>query len=162
MVSNFKRHGMNKEKIILWWKIYFRPEPISYGKFYEFFNKIVNKYGFSKKDLCTYRLTQVYDHENRPTDEFYYSNKSLGANTTYKQTYMKEFMSSYNLEFAGRDKNNGLFTKNSKTKVFWFLGRNKLIINSPYMVHIKFGDFIAISNDLLMVIPIKEFKQLFK
>jgi hypothetical protein len=42
------------------------------------------------------------------------------------------------------------------------LGKSKIIVNSPYMIKINFGDFIAISNDLLMIIPRKDKKKFFK
>jgi hypothetical protein len=152
-----------KEKFILWWKIYFGSMPISYGKFKEHFAPFIQTIGIPKKDLCEYRLTQVYDEStHEPTDEFYYSNKSLGSNTTYKPTTMKEFTNSYNLEFLCRDRNTGLFNKKTKTKTLIYLGKKKMIVNSPYMVEVKFGDVIAISNDLLMVIPRKIYKKLFR
>lgn len=153
---------MKKENVELWLKIYFGNSPISYGKFFDFYNKTIEKFGFSKTDLCEYRLTQVYDENNQPTEEFYYSNKSLGPGTTYIPCTMKEFTSSFNLEFSGREKNNGIFNKKTKTKVFRFFGKKKLIVNSPYMIEINFGDYIAISNGLIMVIPKKLYKNLFK
>ena len=103
-----------------------------------------------------------YRQNNQPTEEFYYSNKSLGPGTTYIPCTMKEFTSSFNLEFSGREKNNGIFKKKTKTKVFRFFGKKKLIVNSPYMIEINFGDYIAISNGLIMVIPKKLYKNLFK
>jgi len=153
---------MNKDNVKLWWKIYFGNEPISYGKFFEFFNNTIKAFGIPKVDLCEYRLTQVYDHLNQPTEEFYYSNKSLGPGTTYIPCTMKQFTSSFNLEFFGREKNNGIFKKKTKTKVFKFLGKKKLIVNSPYMIEINFGDYLAVSNGLIMVIPRKLYKKLFK
>ena len=151
-----------KDKFNLWWKIYFSSSPISYGKFFEYFEKKVKVFGLPKKDLCEYRMTQVYDENNQPTEVFYYSNKSLGANTTYKQVTMKEFTSYFNLEFMTREKNNGIFKKKTRTKAIRFWGKTKLIVNTPYMIEIFPGDYIAISNDLLMVIPKKKFKKLFK
>ncbi len=151
-----------KDNIKLWWKIYFGSTPIAYGKFFDFFNKTIEKFGLAKNDLCEYRLTQVYDELNQPTEQFYYSNKSLGPGTTYIPCTMKEFTSSFNLEFAGREKNNGLFKKKTKTKLIQFWGKKKLIVNSPYMIEIKFGDYIAVSNGLIMVVPRKLYKNLFK
>jgi hypothetical protein len=52
--------------------------------------------------------------------------------------------------------------KKTKTKVFRFFGKKKLIVNSPYMIEINFGDYIAMSNGLIMVIPKKLYKNLFK
>jgi hypothetical protein len=75
---------------------------------------------------------------------------------------MKEFTSLYNLEFMSRENNNGIFKKTTKTKILRYLGRSKMIVNSPYMIKICFGDYIAISNDLLMIIPRKDKKKLFK
>jgi len=150
------------EKFKLWLKIYFSKSPISYGKFFEHFNPIIKKIGISKEDLCEYRLTQVFDENNQPTEDFYYSNKSLGPNTTYKSTNLKEFTDNYNLEYLTRERNNGIFNKKTKTKIFPFFGVSKLIVNTPYMIKINFGDFIAISNDLLMVIPKSMKKNLFK
>lgn len=151
-----------KDNIKLWWKIYFGSTPIAYGKFFDFFNKAIEKFGLAKNDLCEYRLTQVYDELNQPTEQFYYSNKSLGPGTTYIPCTMKEFTSSFNLEFVSREKNNGLFKKKTKTKLIQFWGKKKLIVNSPYMIEIKFGDYIAVSNGLIMVIPRKLYKNLFK
>ena len=96
------------EKIKLWFKIYFGKSPISYGKFFEHFGPIIKKIGFAKSDFCEYRMTQVFDQNNQPTEEFYYSNKSLEM-TTYKPTTMKEFTSMFNLVFQCRENNNGIF-----------------------------------------------------
>jgi hypothetical protein len=149
------------DKYKLWLKIYFGNLPIAYGKFYEHFAPLIKKFGIAKKDYCEYRLTQMFDQNNQPTEDFYYSNKSLEF-TTYKQTTMKEFTSLYNLEFVCRENNNGIFKKHTKTKILRYLGKSKIIVNSPYMIKINFGDFIAISNDLLMIIPRKDKKKLFK
>jgi hypothetical protein len=151
-----------KDKMMLGLKIYFGTLPISYAKFFEHFSPIVKILGTPKRDYCQYRLTQVFDELNEPTEEFYYSNKSLGANTTYKPTNLKEFTKLYKLKFIERENNNGIFNKQTRTKVILYLGRKKAIVNSPYMIEIKFGDYIAVSNNLLMVIPRKMQRKLFR
>lgn len=149
------------EKIKQFFKIFFDNNPISYIKLHEFFSPVIEKNGKQYNDLCLYRMTQCFDDENKPSEFFYYSNHSLGENTTYQSTTAIEFTKNYNLLFNRRENNHGLFNKNSKTKLIRYWGKSRKVVNSPYILNLNFGDYLALSNNLLMFIPKNKKKELF-
>lgn len=128
----------------------------------EHFVPLIEKKGKMYQDLCEYKLTQIFDEMGQATEEFYYSNRSLEDKTTYKTTNVKEFTSSYNLSFLRREGNHGIFSKNTPSVIVRYYGINKVVVNSPYMIPLKFGDYVCIANGLLMIIPKEKFETLFK
>ena len=150
------------EKIKTLFRVYCSKELISYSKMCEYFVPFIEKKGKMYQDLCEYKLTQIFDGMGQATEEFYYSNRSLEDKTTYITTNVKEFTSSYNLDFLRREGNHGIFKKNTPSAVVRYYGVNKVVVNSPYMIPLNFGDYVCIANGLLMVIPKEKFETLFK
>lgn len=142
-------------------KIYFDNTIISYDKFYELVSHYVIEFGKSYNDKSLYRLTQCFDAENNPSEYFYYSNYSLGKNTSFKSVRALEFTKSFGLVFLKRENNHGIFNKTTKTKVWKYWGKSRQVVNGPYILKINFGDYLSLSNDLLLIIPKQNMKQYF-
>lgn len=149
------------QKIKTFYKLFFTSDLISYQKLYEIMIKLINRFGKEHNDNSEYRLTQIFDTENKPTESFYYSNYSLGPFTTYKTVSLEDFTNNFGLEFVRAENKHGIFTKNTKTKILKFYGKSKTIVNSPYMIELNKGDYLALSNDLILIVPKDQYLSLF-
>lgn len=147
------------KKLKLFKKIMFESHPISYTKAFEYFMPLIKLFGRNYNDLCDYRLTQKFDFDNNPTNIFFISNRSL-EKTTYTVLSIDE-VSKLNFNFLRSEMNHGIYKSNNKAKAIKYFGKSKQLVNSPYMIELNFGDYIVISNELMMVVPKKKFKLLF-
>lgn len=149
------------QKIKTFYKLFFTSDLISYQKLYYIMFKWINSFGKKLNDNSEYRMTQIFDTENKPTEFFYYSNYSLGPLTTYKSVSLEDFTNNFGLHFVRAENKHGIFTKNTKTKIIKFYGKSKKIVNSPYIIELNRGDYLALSNDLILIVPKNQYSNLF-
>lgn len=127
---------------------------------YDLFGSFALYFGKKFNDYSEYRLTQMFDIQNNPSNTLYLSSRSLNK-TTYKNISLED-LSSFNFEFVRSEMNHGIYKNKNKVIVLKYFGRAKQLVNTPYMIEVNFGDYIVFSNGLLMIVPKNKFKSLFK
>jgi hypothetical protein len=141
-------------------RILFSKEPLSYKVVYEFFCKLAAKSLKTYQDLSEYRVTQIFDESGSPKSEFYLSSRSIQF-TTFRVFTIEE-MQAFNLSFMRSEYNHGIYSTSNKAKVVRYWGRKKQIVNTPYLIDVKFGDYLVFTNGLMLIVPKEKFKSLYK